>query len=106
MSDSQLNALCGKGFVTIARLRRLRRQAGLIIATSLPPEAAALPLHAGIPDARSLALCSPQTLVTRVSRLQRQLLREGCRPPTLSQAREWTKAAKANTCRSQSRPLN
>ncbi|QEY33329.1 DUF4332 domain-containing protein [Synechococcus sp. RSCCF101] len=106
LADRDLDRLSAAGLATAARLRRLRGQARMMAETGLPHEVAALLLHAGIPDAASLAAARPQDLVTQVGRLRRRLFRGAGGTPDLQQARSWIAAAHSGRIRSQSRPPN
>ncbi len=82
-----------------ARLLRLRAQARLIVALTLPAEAAALLLHGGIPDVASLAVADPDDLLRRLQRLERSLLKGQSRLQ-LVQLQGWIVAARRQTGRS------
>jgi hypothetical protein len=73
LADQRLRRLAAAGEASEARLVRLRGQARLVSEVGLPPEAAALLLHAGIASRRGLAEADPDRLLLQVGRLQRQL---------------------------------
>lgn len=95
LSDQQLSQLCRSGRASARNLKRLRGMADLVCCLDLQQEDAALLMHAGIATVAALAAASPQDVVTRTGRLERQL-RSG-RPPVvdLAVALRWIRAAKA-----------
>lgn len=99
LTDERLRQLIRTSLASEARLRRLRAQARLIVALELPPEAAALLLHGGIPDVDSLAVADPDDLLRRLQRLERSLLDGRARLQTLDLHR-WIRSARILTGRS------
>ncbi|MFM1799649.1 MAG: hypothetical protein RLZZ117_1927 [Cyanobacteriota bacterium] len=95
-SPERLRALAGAGGASEARLLRLRAQARLMIATGLTPAEASLLLHAGIAEARALAVANPHSLLVRVNRLSRQLIGPTAPPIRLTTVRAWIQAAVAS----------
>ena len=95
LSDQQLSQLSRSGRASARNFKRLRGMAALVCNLELAPADAALLMHAGIATVSALAAASPQDVVTRTGRLERQL-RSG-RPAVvdLAVARRWTLAAKA-----------
>jgi hypothetical protein len=93
LSDLDLSRLARSGRATARNLKRLRGMADLVCCLNLPPADAALLMHAGIATVPALAAATPQVLVTRTGRLERQL-RSG-RPPVvdLVLAKRWIDAA-------------
>jgi len=93
LSDLDLSRLARSGRATGRNLKRLRGMADLVCCLNLPPADAALLMHAGIATVPALAAATPQVLVTRTGRLERQL-RSG-RPPVvdLVLAKRWIDAA-------------
>ena len=95
LSDLQLSRLCRSGRATARNLKRLRGMAELVCNLELAPADAALLMHSGIATISALAASSPQDVVLRTGRLERQL-RSG-RPPVvdLVVARRWIRTAQA-----------
>jgi hypothetical protein len=65
-------------------------------ATGLSSAEASLLLHAGIVEARALAVADPQHLLVRVNRLGRQLIGPTATPISLATVRGWIQAAAAS----------
>jgi hypothetical protein len=76
---------------------RLRGQARLVVELDLHPGQAALLLHAGVPDRRSLATADPQQLWRQTGRLQRRLTGAAVPPPDLAQVQRWIARARRDT---------
>ena len=95
LSDLQLSRLCRSGRATARNFKRLRGMAALVCNLELAPADAALLIHSGIATISALAAASPQDVVLRTGRLERQL-RSG-RPPVvdLVVARRWIQTAQA-----------
>jgi len=95
LSDQQLSRLCRSGRASARNLRRLRGMAALVCSLGLAPADAALLMHAGIATVTALAAASPQDVLTRTGRLERQL-RSGRRAVVdLTVARHWIRLAQA-----------
>lgn len=99
VDDAWLRHLAQRSAASEARLLRLRAQARLIVALTLPAEAAALLLHGGIPDVASLAAADPGDLLRRLQRLERSLLKGQSRLQ-LVQLQGWIVTARRQTGRS------
>lgn len=99
IEDQRLEQLARSSLASAARLKRLRAQARLIVALELPPEAAALLLHGGIPSVASLAAADPDDLLRRLQRLERSLLGGQVRLQPLELHR-WIQAARLQVGRS------
>jgi hypothetical protein len=69
----------------------------LVVELQLHPSEAALLLHAGIPDRRSLAAADPQQLWRQTGRLQRTLLGTATPAPDLAQVQRWILRARRAT---------
>ncbi|MFN5118656.1 MAG: DUF4332 domain-containing protein [Cyanobacteriota bacterium] len=100
LEDSQLRALAADGRSSEARLLLLRGQARLVVDLALPPEQAALLLHAGIASREGLAASNPQALLLQVGRLQRRLLGPAAPPLTLATVHGWIHRARQASGRS------
>lgn len=89
-----LSQLARQGRATARNLRRLQGIAALVCDLDLAPADAALLMHAGLATIPALAAASPQDVVTRTGRLERQL-RTG-RPPVvdLALAQRWIQRAR------------
>ena len=94
LTNDQLSIVVKNSLATTRNLKRLRGMANLICEINLSQPEAALLLHAGIPSTKVLASLTPQELMTKTSRLERQL-RTGENPYlTLTKALDWIKSAK------------
>lgn len=93
LSDLELSRMARSGRATARNLKRLRGMADLVCCLNLAPADAALLMHAGIATVPALAAATPQVVVTRTGRLERQL--RSSRPPVvdLAVARRWIAAA-------------
>ena len=89
LDELQISRLAASGRASARNLRRLKGMADLACGLDLPPQDAALLMHAGLATVTAIAGATPQELVTRTGRLERQL-RSG-RPPVvdLALARRW-----------------
>ena len=94
LSDLELSQLARSGQASARNLKRLRGMAHLICGLDLPPQDAALLMHAGIATPAALAACSPERLVRQTGRLERSL---GTKRPAvvdLKVAGDWIRRAK------------
>ena len=89
LDELQISRLAASGRASARNLRRLKGMADLACDLDLAPQDAALLMHAGLATVTAIAGATPQELVTRTGRLERQL-RSG-RPPVvdLALARRW-----------------
>ena len=89
LDELQISRLAASGRASARNLRRLKGMADLACDLDLAPQDAALLMHAGLATVTAIAGSTPQELVTRTGRLERQL-RSG-RPPVvdLALARRW-----------------
>ena len=89
LDELQISRLAASGRASARNLRRLKGMADLACSLDLAPQDAALLMHAGLATVTAIAGSTPQELVTRTGRLERQL-RSG-RPPVvdLALARRW-----------------
>lgn len=94
MADRQLAELAWSAGASLPTLVRLRGQARLVVELELHPGQAALLLHAGVPDRRSLAAADPQQLWRQTGRLQRRLTGTAVPPPNLAQVQRWIARAR------------
>lgn len=97
MTDQQLAELALAAGASQPTLVRLRGQARLVVELELQPGQAALLLHAGVPDRRSLAAADPQQLWLQTGRLQRRLTGTAVPAPDLAQVRRWIARARRDT---------
>ena len=94
LTDLELSQLARSGQASARNLKRLRGMANLVCGLDLPPQDAALLMHAGIATAAALAACSPERLVRQTGRLERSL---GTKRPAvvdLKVAGDWIRRAK------------
>ena len=89
LDEMRISRLAASGRASARNLRRLKGMADLACSLDLAPQDAALLMHAGLATVTAIAGSTPQELVTRTGRLERQL-RSG-RPPVvdLALARRW-----------------
>ena len=80
LTDLELSRLARSGQASARNLKRLRGMAELVCVLDLPPQDAALLMHAGIATAAALAACTPERLVRQTGRLERSL---GTRRPAV-----------------------
>ena len=73
LTDLELSQLARSGQASARNLKRLRGMANLVGVLNLPPQDAALLMHAGIATPAALAACSPERLVRQTGRLERSL---------------------------------
>jgi hypothetical protein len=97
LGERELAEIAVAGSASVATLVRLRGQARLVVDLQLDPSQAALLLHAGIPDRRSLAAADPQQLWRQTGRLQRTLTGTAVPPPDLAQVQRWIRQARRAT---------
>jgi hypothetical protein len=97
MADAALAELAASAGASLATLVRLRGQARLVVDLQLHPGQAALLLHAGYPDRRSLATADPEQLWRQTGRLQRRLTGTVVPAPDLAQVRHWIALARRGT---------
>ena len=89
LDDLQISRLASSGRSSARNLKRLRGMADLACSLDLAPQDAALLMHAGLATVTAIAGSSPQELVTRTGRLERQL-RSGRAPVVdLALAQRW-----------------
>ena len=94
LTDLELSRLARSGQVSPRNLKRLRGMANLVCDLNLPPQDAALLMHAGIATPTALAACSPERLVRQTGRLERSL---GTKRPAvvdLRVASDWIQRAR------------
>ena len=94
LTDLELSQLARSGQASARNLKRLRGMANLVCGVDLPPQDAALLMHAGIATPAALAACSPERLVRQTGRLERSL---GTKRPAvvdLKVAGDWIRRAK------------
>ena len=94
LTDLELSQLARSGQASARNLKRLRGMAHLVCGLDLPPQDAALLMHAGIATPAALAACSPERLVRQTGRLERSL---GTKRPAvvdLKVAGDWIRCAK------------
>ena len=94
LTDLELSRLARSGQASARNLKRLRGMAELVCVLNLPPQDAALLMHAGIATPAALAACSPERLVRQTGRLERSL---GTKRPAvvdLQVAGDWIRRAR------------
>ena len=94
LKDEEFSALALSGRSTTRNLKRLRGIATLICEINLTQADAALLLHSGISSVEALAKLTPQELIHKTGRLERQL-NTGRKPiVNLTIANSWIQKAK------------
>ena len=94
LTDLELSQLARSGQASARNLKRLRGMAALICSLDLPPQDAALLMHAGIATPAALAACTPERLVRQTGRLERSL---GTKRPAVVDLRiagDWIRRAR------------
>ena len=94
IDELQLSRLARSGLASARHLKRLRGIATLVCALDLPPQDAALLMHAGIASIAALASCTPERLVRQTGRLERSLGTRRQAVVDLNVARDWINRAK------------
>ena len=94
LTDLELSQLARSGQASARNLKRLRGMAALVCGLDLPPQDAALLMHAGIATPAALAACTPERLVRQTGRLERGL---GTKRPAVVDLRvagDWIRRAR------------
>ena len=94
LTDLQLSQLARSGQASARNLKRLRGMADLVCRLDLPPQDAALLMHAGIATPAALAAGTPERLVRQTGRLERSL---GTKRPAVVDLRvagDWIRRAR------------
>ena len=94
LTDLELSQLARSGQASAQNLKRLRGLADLVCSLNLPPQDAALLMHAGIATPTALAACTPERLVRQTGRLERSL---GTKRPAVVDLRvagDWIRRAR------------
>ena len=73
LTDEDLYAIVNKYFASINNLRKLRNIGLFICALNMEQQEASILMHTGISSLEALARCSPEDLISRTGRLERQL---------------------------------
>nr|WP_115093642.1 DUF4332 domain-containing protein [Synechococcus sp. UW106] len=94
LTDLELSQLARSGQASARNLKRLRGMAHLVCGLDLPPQDAALLMHAGIATPAALAACSPERLVRQTGRLERSLRTKRPAVVDLKVAGDWIRRAK------------
>ena len=94
LTDLELSQLARSGQASARNLKRLRGMADLVCGLNLPPQDAALLMHAGIANPAALATCSPERLVRQTGRLERSLGTSRPAVVDLRVANDWIQRAR------------
>ena len=94
IDELQLSRLARSGLASARNLKRLRGIATLVCVLDLPPQDAALLMHAGIASILALASCTPERLVRQTGRLERSLGTRRQAVVDLNVAQDWINRAK------------
>jgi hypothetical protein len=95
LTDQNLSRLVATGRSTARNLKRLRGIAELVCSLELAPADAALLMHAGFATVAAIATSSPQEIMNRTGRLERQLGSGRAPVVDLAIAKQWIMNAKA-----------
>ena len=95
LTDQNLSRLVATGRSTSRNLKRLRGIAELVCSLELAPADAALLMHAGFATVAAIATSSPQEIMNRTGRLERQLGSGRAPVVDLAIAKQWIMNAKA-----------
>ena len=94
LTDMELSQLARSGQASARNLKRLRGMADLVCGLDLPPQDAALLMHAGIASPAALAACTPERLVRQTGRLERSLGTKRSAVVDLRVAGDWIRRAR------------
>ena len=94
LTDLELSRLARSGQASARNLKRLRGMADLVCGLDLPPQDAALLMHAGIATPAALAACTPERLVRQTGRLERSLGTKRSAVVDLRVAGDWIRRAR------------
>ena len=94
LSDSEIHLLINKGQSSKRNLQRIRGIAILVFELGIEPHEAALLMHSGISSISALVNSSPQEIVLKTGRLQRQLKSDFLNSVDLVKANEWIRRAR------------
>ena len=94
LTDLELSQLARSGQASARNLKRLRGMAALVCGLDLPPQDAALLMHAGIATPAALAACTPERLVRQTGRLERSLGTKRPAAVDLQVAGDWIRRAR------------
>ncbi len=94
LTDLELSQLARSGQASARNLKRLRGMADLVCGLDLPPQDAALLMHAGIATPAALAACTPERLVRQTGRLERSLGTKRSAVVDLRVAGDWIRRAR------------
>ena len=73
LTDQQIENIISQSFYSKNNLKKLRSIALLVSGLNIPQHEASILIHSGYSSISSLARCSPQDLIKRTGRLERQL---------------------------------
>ena len=94
LTDLELSQLARSGQASARNLKRLRGMANLVCGLDLPPQDAALLMHAGVATPTALAACTPERLVRQTGRLERSLGTKRSAVVDLQVAADWIRRAR------------
>ena len=94
LNEEQINQLVKTGRSTPRNLRKIQGLAALICDLRMQPSHAALLLHSGFATVSSLANATPEEVLKKTGRLERQLLSRHQTLINLKTANEWIKRAR------------
>ncbi|WP_320674392.1 DUF4332 domain-containing protein [Prochlorococcus sp. MIT 1341] len=94
LRDSEISLLTRKGNLSSRNLKKIRGIAKLVCELSIEPHEAALLMHSGLSSAAALTNTTPQEVVKKTGRLQRQLKSDFQNSIDLVKANEWIQRAK------------
>ena len=94
LKDSDISRIARKSLATARNLKTLRCMACLICDMNISHGEAALLIHAGVPTIEAIARLTPNELINKAGRLERQLQTNRSLPINLEKAHAWIKRAK------------
>tara|TARA_B100000700_G_C14699947_1_gene694017 strand:- start:209 stop:613 length:405 start_codon:yes stop_codon:yes gene_type:complete len=94
LQDKEINEIAQKGLATSRNLKRLRCIAILVTEIDLSPGDAALLMHSGVASIEALTALTPQELLTKTGRFERQLHTGRKAVVDLKKAHFWIQKAK------------
>ena len=94
LKDEEISTLVQEGCGTTRNLKKIRGIASLMYEMKISQYDAALLIHAGIPSLNALAALTPQELLHKTGRLERQLNTKRKPVVDLKKAFKWIQEAK------------
>ncbi len=95
LSDNDINKLVQTGRSTVRNLKRLRGIATLVCELDICMADAALLMHSGIATVEAIARSSPQEIIKKTGRLERNLKSGTTQVVDITKANHWIRLARS-----------